>query len=231
MTAQPESPIAAVKQRHRLADVAGRTGLDLPATAGTLTVCCPMPAHGHPDRTPSMRLYLDDDRYYCFGCGSKGDVIQWVQDAEGLDVAGAIAALDERRRIANAWGGQTPTHGHHRAPGPTEGPDPGRTSPATGAGRARRRLGTSHELAAASRRRRLPDPSGHPRERAGGLHRTGRSGPHPRSSRRHGPGPAGRWLRRRRAGRRRDRRPLGRPRHRERLLPPQGPPPHPRPRR
>jgi DNA primase len=146
MTAHPESPIAAVKQHHRLADIAGRTGLYLPATAGTLTVRCPMPAHGHPDRTPSMRLYLDDDRYYCFGCGSKGDVIQWVQDAEGLDVAGALRTIDERRRIANAWAGQTPTHGHHRAPGPTEGPDPGRTAPA----RVRAVLAAAWDLATSS---------------------------------------------------------------------------------
>jgi len=58
------TPITAAKQQHRLADVAARTAIPLTAAAGTVTVRCPMPAHGHPDRTPSMRLYLDNDRYY-----------------------------------------------------------------------------------------------------------------------------------------------------------------------
>ena len=30
--------------------------------------CCPF----HNDRTPSMKM---DSRYYCFGCGASGDVI------------------------------------------------------------------------------------------------------------------------------------------------------------
>jgi hypothetical protein len=87
-----------------------------------------MASHGHPDRTPSMRLYLDDDRYYCFGCGARGDVVQWARDAEGLSLAGAIAALDSRRPLRNAWEGQVPGSTVHRAPlGGNEPPDPDRS--------------------------------------------------------------------------------------------------------
>ena len=122
------SPLEAALERHRLADVAERTGIFVARSKGTLSVRCPMGSHGHPDRTPSMRLYLDDDRYYCFGCGARGDVVQWARDAEGLSVAGAIAALDSRRPLRNAWEGQTPEPAVHRAPlGGNELPDPDRS--------------------------------------------------------------------------------------------------------
>jgi DNA primase len=75
-----------------------------------------------------MRLFLDDDRCYCFGCGARGDVVQWARDAEGLSVAGAIAALDSRRPLRNAWEGQMPEPAMRRAPvGGSEAPDPGRS--------------------------------------------------------------------------------------------------------
>ncbi len=96
-------PVEAARARHRLADAAGPTGVAVGTVSGTMTVSCPMPSHGHPDRTPSMRLYLDDDRYYCFGCGAKGDVVQWVRDAEGLSLGEAIAALDGSQHFCNAW--------------------------------------------------------------------------------------------------------------------------------
>src|SRR5262249_50395609 len=97
------SPITAAAERHRLARVATRTGIALDATTGTLTVRCPLPSHGHPDRTPSMPLYLDDDRYYCFGCGAKGDVVQWVRDAEGASLSEALHLLASGGRITNSW--------------------------------------------------------------------------------------------------------------------------------
>jgi DNA primase len=53
----------------------------------------PFPSHGHPDRTPSLRLYLHDNRFYCFGGNAKGDVIQWVRETERVGVVDAIAVL------------------------------------------------------------------------------------------------------------------------------------------
>ena len=99
------SPVEAARARHRLADVAGRTGIALGSVSGTVTVSCPMASHGHPDRTPSMRLYLDDDRYYCFGCGAKGDVVQWARDTEGLGVLAAVQALNAGGTLHNTWAG------------------------------------------------------------------------------------------------------------------------------
>lgn len=111
------SSIAATVERHSLAQVAQRTGIALATTSGTTTVRCPLPAHGHPDRTPSMRLYLDDHRYFCFGCGARGDVVQWARDACALNVAEAIELLDSGRPIANAWAGRPDTSRNALGPG------------------------------------------------------------------------------------------------------------------
>lgn len=136
------SPIEAALRRHRLADVARRTGITLAADTGTVTVRCPLPSHGHPDRTPSLRLYLDHDRYYCFGCAAKGDVIQWARDAQGVGLHDAIQALDSGRSLTNTWAGTTTTTANNSSPRPSvdgasrslgpgraDTPDPGRTPP------------------------------------------------------------------------------------------------------
>ena len=51
-------------------------------------VCCPF----HDDRIPSMKL--NEDYFYCFGCGAKGDVIDFVArlyDLTSLQAAQKLA--------------------------------------------------------------------------------------------------------------------------------------------
>jgi DNA primase len=112
------SPIEAARARHTLAEVARRTGVAVSADSGSVTVRCPMPSHVHPDRTPSMRLYLDDGHYYCFGCAAKGDVVQWVRETERVGITEAIRVLDSDAPLTNAWAGQL------AAPGATSRPQP-----------------------------------------------------------------------------------------------------------
>lgn len=45
-------------------------------------ICCPF----HADDTPSMVLDYTQDRFYCFGCGIYGDVMDYVQGMEGNGV-------------------------------------------------------------------------------------------------------------------------------------------------
>jgi DNA primase len=109
------SVIAEAKNRHSLAEVARRTGIPVPPGAsGSVTVHCPMPDHGHPDRSPSLRLYLADDHYYCLGCGSKGDVVQWASQTERVSITAAIKKLDSGEPLSNAWAGQTSGEQIHR---------------------------------------------------------------------------------------------------------------------
>jgi len=135
------SPIEAALRRHRLADAARRTGIPLNTDTGSVTVRCPLPSHGHPDRTPSLRLYLDNDRYYCFGCAAKGDVIQWARDTESLGVHDAIRILDSGTSLTNTWAGMNTAAADSRPqpavdgasrplkPGHAATPDPARTPP------------------------------------------------------------------------------------------------------
>ena len=60
----------------------------LPVRQGNMT-CCPF----HDDRTPSMKL--NEDYFYCFGCGASGDVIVLAArlfSLSGYDAAKKLAA-------------------------------------------------------------------------------------------------------------------------------------------
>lgn len=114
-----------VRARYRLGAVARRTGFDVPDT-GQAMVCCPLPAHD--DRRPSMHLDLDRDRYYCFGCGAHGDVVQWVCDIEAVRPGQAVAILDDGRLINGVHTGGTTARRYLSRPG-LDTPDLERTPP------------------------------------------------------------------------------------------------------
>ena len=44
-------------------------------------------SHGHFDRSPSLRLHLDDGIRHCFGCGQTAGVVEWVCQGEGERMA------------------------------------------------------------------------------------------------------------------------------------------------
>lgn len=50
-------------------------------------VCCPF----HNDRHPSMKL--NEDYFYCFGCGAKGDVIEFTSKLFGITAMEAAQKL------------------------------------------------------------------------------------------------------------------------------------------
>ena len=56
-------------------------------------VCCPF----HQDRTPSMKL---DERFYCFGCGAKGDVIDFAAALLNIGKKDAAVRLAEDFGVA-----------------------------------------------------------------------------------------------------------------------------------
>ena len=58
----------------------------LPVRQGNM-VCCPF----HADRTPSMKL--NEDYFYCFGCGAHGDVIDLTAQLFRLSPADAARKL------------------------------------------------------------------------------------------------------------------------------------------
>lgn len=50
----------------------------------------------HSEKTPSMVLYPDTQSFYCFGCGTGGDVISFIMKIENLDYVEAIKFLAQR---------------------------------------------------------------------------------------------------------------------------------------
>jgi DNA primase len=132
------SPINAAKQRHSLVEVAERTGIPVNhMNGGLVTVRCPMPEHGHPDRTPSLRLDLTRQTWWCFACSptdtdgtpKAGDVIDWVRRTEAVDWRAAIDILDSGVPLRNTWQGRNLNIDHHRVLSQgVESPDITRTS-------------------------------------------------------------------------------------------------------
>ena len=49
-------------------------------------ICCPF----HKDKTPSMKV---EKRFYCFGCGEKGDVIDFVAKHDGISLKEAAVKI------------------------------------------------------------------------------------------------------------------------------------------
>ena len=70
--------------------------LTLKRAGGRYTACCPF----HNEKTPSFTVFPDTSSYYCFGCGSGGDVITFVMKMENLDYVEAVKQLADRAGLA-----------------------------------------------------------------------------------------------------------------------------------
>ena len=82
--------IQQIKGRCALADVVTASGLRLRGRGRVLQGRCPF----HEEREPSFTVYQDTQRFYCFGCGAMGDVLDFVQRREGLTLPEAIETLN-----------------------------------------------------------------------------------------------------------------------------------------
>ena len=82
--------IAALKDRHPLGDTVEAAGVRLRGRGRVRQGVCPF----HDEAEGSFTVYGDSERFYCFGCGLGGDVLDFIQQAEGLSLPDAIARLD-----------------------------------------------------------------------------------------------------------------------------------------
>ena len=82
--------LAALKRRHLLADVVESAGVPLRGRGRVRQGVCPF----HEEREGSFTVYGDTERWYCFGCGEGGDVLDFLQRLEGLSLPEAIRRLD-----------------------------------------------------------------------------------------------------------------------------------------
>ncbi|MFR8012078.1 MAG: CHC2 zinc finger domain-containing protein [Clostridia bacterium] len=77
-----------IKERLSVVDVLSRYGFE-PDGHGFLL--CPF----HQEKTPSFRVYDNAKRWYCFGCGERGDAIDLVRKLFRLSFQQAVIRMDD----------------------------------------------------------------------------------------------------------------------------------------
>ena len=90
VAAQAPVDIAALKERHPLGDVVEAAGVRLRGRGRVRQGVCPF----HEEGQGSFTVYADTERWYCFGCGERGDVLDFVRRIEDLSLPEAIRRLD-----------------------------------------------------------------------------------------------------------------------------------------
>lgn len=80
-----------LKYRNPIEDVIS-SYVELRRAGSNLKGLCPF----HSEKTPSFTVYSADGHYYCYGCGSGGDVITFIMKMEGLDYRSALEFLAKR---------------------------------------------------------------------------------------------------------------------------------------
>ena len=82
--------IPALKARHPLGDTVEASGVRLRGRGRVRQGVCPF----HDEAEGSFTVYADSERWYCFGCGLGGDVLDFIRQSESLTLPEAIARLD-----------------------------------------------------------------------------------------------------------------------------------------
>ena len=82
--------IPALKARHPLGDTVEASGVRLRGRGNVRQGVCPF----HDEAEGSFTVYEDSQKFWCFGCGEGGDVLDFLQRSENLSLPEAIARLD-----------------------------------------------------------------------------------------------------------------------------------------
>ena len=83
-----------IKQNVSLEEIAKAYVPSLKRSGDNLVGRCPF----HADTNPSLVIYPDQQRFHCYGCGTYGDVIQFLMEAECLTFPQALEALETTMR-------------------------------------------------------------------------------------------------------------------------------------
>ena len=82
--------ILALKARHPLGDTVEASGVRLSGRGRVRQGVCPF----HEEAEGSFTVYADSERWYCFGCGLGGDVLDFIRRVDNLNLPEAIRRLD-----------------------------------------------------------------------------------------------------------------------------------------
>ena len=79
MIAPATVDIPALKRKHHLGDIVEASGVKLRGRGRVRQGVCPF----HEETEGSFTVYADTQRFYCFGCGLGGDVLDFIQRTDG----------------------------------------------------------------------------------------------------------------------------------------------------
>jgi len=86
----------AIKDRVTLVDMVDELDIRKKRSgSGRYVIVCPF----HDENTPSCMIYVNEDKFHCFGCQAHGDVIDFYQTYLGIEFDEAITRLCERLEI------------------------------------------------------------------------------------------------------------------------------------
>ena len=83
-----------IKSKNNIQDVISKY-VKLTPKGSNLIGLCPF----HNEKTPSFTVYPKKDSFYCFGCGTGGDVIEFTRLVEKVDYISAVKLLAERSGV------------------------------------------------------------------------------------------------------------------------------------
>lgn len=89
--ALPDYFLQELKARCDISDVVSGY-VNLKRRGRNLVGLCPF----HSEKTPSFNIYPENGSFYCFGCGTGGDVITFIMKIENLDYIEAVRYLAQR---------------------------------------------------------------------------------------------------------------------------------------
>ncbi|MES2623088.1 MAG: CHC2 zinc finger domain-containing protein, partial [Patescibacteria group bacterium] len=88
-----------IKERVNIVDVIGRY-IKVTKAGINYKACCPF----HNEKTPSFFISEQRQTFTCFGCGEKGDVLEFIQKYEHMDFRTALrAAFDMAGLPESDW--------------------------------------------------------------------------------------------------------------------------------
>lgn len=88
------SQIQDVKDANNIVEIIGEK-IDLKPSGSSFKARCPF----HSEKTPSFFVHPEMQRYRCFGCGATGDVLNFLQNYDGLTFYEALKYLADRAGI------------------------------------------------------------------------------------------------------------------------------------
>ncbi|HKX78232.1 MAG TPA: CHC2 zinc finger domain-containing protein [Novosphingobium sp.] len=77
-----------IRQENPLPSIVG-AAVKLQRAGNEFKACCPF----HSEKTPSFTIFANGQRFFCFGCGASGDVLDFVQALHGVGLRDAAEML------------------------------------------------------------------------------------------------------------------------------------------